>query len=424
MWAGLRAFVTTYGLLAIPVALALWVAWGFVAPPPPRTLVMAVGQPGGAYWAAAERYREALAREEITLTLRETGGAAENLSLLQRGEADLAFVQGGALPPEPPPGIVTIGGVFHEAVWLFRRAGLALARIGDLRGARIAAGPEGSGTRALAVTLLAASGIGPGEAELLALSGAAAAAALEAGEVDAALFVSARASPAIERLLRAEAVALVDFADRSDAYVAAFPFLSAVRLGAGTVSLSDDLPGQAAVLLAPTAQVAVRDDIHAQIVALMMGVLAGTHRGRDLFAPPGRFPNGLLVDLPLHPDAARWYRDGPSFLQRVAPFWVAVWLERMWVLVIPLLAVALPLLRIAPPLWRWQVERRVYRWYGRLRALEAELAGDGADRARIARDLAALDARLLRLRVPLAYAQQLYHLRAHLERVQARVTQT
>lgn len=423
MWTSVRAFVTTYGLLAIPVALALWVAWGFVAPPPPRTLTMAVGQPGGAYWAAAERYREALAREQITLVLQETAGAADNLARLRRGEADLAFVQGGALPAEPHAGIVTIGAVFHEAAWLFRRADLPLARIGDLRGQRIAVGAEGSGTRALALSLLAASGVGPEEASLLPLAGQAAAAALIAGEADAALFVAAIAGPAIVQLLRAENVVLVDFAERAEAYVAAFPFLSAVRLGAGTVSLADDLPGEAATLLAPAAQVAVREEIHAQIVALMMAVLSETHRGRQLFAPPGRFPNGLLVDLPLHPDAARWYRDGPSFMQRVAPFWVAVWLERMWVLVIPLLAVALPLLRIAPPLWRWQVERRVYRWYGRLRALEAELEADGADRARILRDLAALDGRLLRLRVPLAYAQQLYHLRAHLERVQARAAQ-
>jgi hypothetical protein len=423
MWTAVRAFLTAYGLLLIPIAGALYLAWGFVAEPPPRELVMAVGQPGGAYWAAAERYRDGFAREGITLHLVQTAGAVENLDRLRRGQADLALLQGGIATAETAQGIVAIGGVFHEAVWLFRRADIAVDRIGALKGRRIAAGMEGSGTRALAITLLAASGVAEAEATLLPLAGEAAARALLAGEVDAAAFVSARPTPAILALLREPTVALTDFGARADAYTVAFPFLSAVRLPAGGASLPEDLPAEEATLIAPSAQVAARDSIHPQIVALLMRILADVHRTRDLFTPVGRFPSPLLVDFPLHDDAARWYRDGPSFLQRLAPFWVAVQVERLWVLAIPLLTIAIPLLRVAPPLLRWQIERKIYRWYSELREAEEGLAKGDADRAKIAAALDALDGKLAQLRVPLAYMQQLYHLRAHLAQVRARAGQ-
>lgn len=422
MWPGIRDFLRVYGLVALLVGLAVWLAWGFVADPPPRRLVLAAGAPDGTYWRTAERYRTAFAREGIVLELLQTEGAVDNLARLEAGTADLAFVQGGIARPEGHAGVVAIGGIFHEAVWLFHDSRLAVKRIGELRGLRVAIGHEGSGTRALALSLLAASGVAESVATLRSLGGDAAAEALATGQVDAALFVAANPTAAIQRLLRTEGVALADFSARADAYVTAFPFLTAVRLPAGGISLSEDLPPDTTVMLAPAAQLAAREDIHPQIVALLMGILAETHARGELLTPLGSFPSALLVDFPLHPDAARWYRSGPGYLQRVAPFWVAVTIERMWVLVIPLLTVGLPLLRFAPPLWRWQGERRIYRWYQELRAVERSLAApDNADRAGIAARLDLLDHKLARLSVPLAHTGKLYALRMHIDLVRARL---
>lgn len=425
MWTAIKAFIKVYGAVALLVALAVWFAWGFVAAPPPRVLRIAAGPDASAYWQAAQAYRARFAREDIVLELLPSAGAVENLALLEAGRADLAFVQGGVARAADHPDIVAIGATFHEAVWLFRRDSLEIDRLGALKGSRVAIGPDGSGTRALGLALLAASGVAEADATLLKLGGTEAAAALADGQVDAALFVSARPGPAINRLLRTEAVALVDFGQRADAYVAAFPFLSAVRLPAGGVSLAEDIPPESSTLLAPAAQLAARAEIHPQIVALLMRILADVHATRDLFTPVGSFPNPQLVDFPLHDDAARWYRSGPGFLHRVAPFWVAVTIERMWVLAIPLITVGIPLLRFAPPLWRWQVERKIYRWYEELRSVEAGLPqADAPGRARLTEKLAVLDAKLSRLRVPLAYMNQLYALRAHLDLVRGRLVQT
>ena len=48
---------------AVVITLAgFFVAWQFVNPAPPRTIVIATGQPDGAYFQFAERYRELLKR--------------------------------------------------------------------------------------------------------------------------------------------------------------------------------------------------------------------------------------------------------------------------------------------------------------------------------------------------------------------------
>lgn len=323
MWTAIRAFLWVYALIALVVLGALAVAWRFVAPPPPREIVVATAAPGGAYHAAAEAWARLLAREGITLRLRPTEGSIENLRLLSADppEVDIALVQGGVGGTATYPGLESLGAVFYEPLWVFVRR-TEETRLAELRGLSIAIGPEGSGTRALALRLLAANRIGPEHAALLPLAGMAAAEALVEGTADAAVFVSARPTEAIARLLRAPGIALVDFGPRADAYVAAFPYLTRVVLPAGAIDLADDLPPDSVVLVAPMAEVVAHAGIHPQIVALLMEAFTETHRGRQLFAPAGRFPSADPTDWPLHADAARYLRHGPGFLKRYLPFWV------------------------------------------------------------------------------------------------------
>src|SRR5262245_53491399 len=69
--------------LALIAAGAFWFAFQFVKPAPPNTLVMTTGLEGGTYYAIAQRYRDILARDDITLELRASSGAVENLQRLQ-----------------------------------------------------------------------------------------------------------------------------------------------------------------------------------------------------------------------------------------------------------------------------------------------------------------------------------------------------
>ena len=295
------------------------------------------------------------------------------------------------------PGLESLGAVFAEPVWAFLRADSGAARLADLRGRRVAIGPQGSGTRVLALAMLAANDIGPSDFEALPLTGTAAAEALAAGTADAAILVSARTTGAIAALLRAgPALRLVDYAERADAYVVHLPFLSAVRLPRGGLSIAADLPAQAYTLLAPVASVVAHADIHPQVVSLLVGIMQEVHRPRTLFAAEGAFPNALAQDLPMNADAERYYARGRTVLQQWLPFWVAVWVERLLFVLLPVLGIALPLIRFGPVLYAWQMETRVWRHYDTLRRIEAEAdrTVEPAARAALRDRLEALEGRV------------------------------
>ena len=106
-------------------------------------------------------------------------------------------------------------------------------------------------------------------------------------------------------------------------------------------------------------------------------------------------------------------------LQRYLPFWLANLFERMWPVLVTLIAVLLPLSRMLPPLYEFRVRSRIFRWYRQLRALEEQIGAREAPA--LGRELDALERRVERIAVPLAYADELYALRSHIDMVRGRL---
>ncbi|MBK1657703.1 TAXI family TRAP transporter solute-binding subunit [Paracraurococcus ruber] len=409
------------GILGLVALAGLWV---LLVPPGPKELRIAAGQRGGAYAATAEAYAAALRAQGLEATVVHTDGAVDNLALLRARRVDLALVQGGlagtAAPAEArerDEGLVSLGSVFFEPAWFFVQAGMPAVTRQALLGRRIAVGPEGSGSRALALALLDANGIPADQVTLLSFVGMRAATALLDGEADAAFFVSAQAHAPIAALMRVpDRARLVDFAPWADAYARLLPYLTPVTLPRSGFSLAEDLPEADVRLLAPAAYVAARADINPQVAALVAGVMRRTHADRQGFAAEGRFPAILNQELPVQPDARRFIERGPPLLQSWLPFHWAVFIDRLLVLAVPALTVALPLLRFAPPLWRWSVERRIWRRYADLARLEGRVADpdaplDDAARQEVLARLARLEARVATMTVPHAFLHRIFTLR-------------
>jgi hypothetical protein len=114
-----------FGPAIIIAILGFIVAYPFVEPAPPRKITIGTGDPSGAYYAFAQRYREILAREGITLEIRSTAGSVENIKLLEakEGEVDIAFVQGGIGDPAAQPELRSLGSLYFEPLWVFYRRG-------------------------------------------------------------------------------------------------------------------------------------------------------------------------------------------------------------------------------------------------------------------------------------------------------------
>ena len=123
-----RDLMSTAGPIIVLGLALLVLAYKWLDPTPPRRVVLATGGSQGAYAEFGKRYAEELARYGVTVELRNTRGGAENLRLLRdpKEKVDLAFIQGGGgdalyAIDEDETGLVSLGGMFYEPVWIFYR---------------------------------------------------------------------------------------------------------------------------------------------------------------------------------------------------------------------------------------------------------------------------------------------------------------
>lgn len=412
-------------LAAVSLAVALlWTAIVILQPMPPRSVTMVTGPEGGAYHELGKRYRKILAREGVDLRLQPTAGAMENLARLcdPLSGVSVGFLQGGTTNEEDSPQLASLGTVFYEPLWFFSRIAFREKGMEVLRGRRISIGTEGSGTKALVLELLALSGIDQDFAQFLELSPQETGEKLLRGEIDAALMIASWDAPMLRKLLAAGDIELESFV-HADAYVALYPFLNKVVVPEGVGNLEEDRPPADVVLIAPKASLAVRSDLHPAIQYLLLDAAVQIHSGGGIFHTAGYFPAAESVDLPLSDVTRQFYRSGQPFLQRHLPFWLAVLVGRLFVLLIPVIGVLYPLLRFLPLLYGWKMRRRIYKLYGELRLIEqqCESRDPGQDMNALVAQLDLLEEKANHLSVTVSYVGMLYMLRDHISLVRGRL---
>jgi hypothetical protein len=243
------------------------------------------------------------------------------------------------------------------------------------------------------------------------------------GELDAIVFASAPESLMVQMLLQTPGVKLMDFS-QADAYSRRLPFLTPVVLPRGIVDLAGDVPPQDVHLVATTSSLLAREGKHPALQQLFAQAAKDIHSPAGWFNPAGSFPNIDHTEYPVSREAERTLRAGQPFLQRWLPFWLANLVERMWLALGIIVAVLLPLSRIVPPVYQFRIRSRVFRWYGQLRDIENRLQLHPQDAAEVLGSLDALDDRVGRITVPLAYADELYALRNNIDAVRRKVRDT
>jgi TRAP transporter TAXI family solute receptor len=402
-----------------------------VGPPVPRTITIAAGMRSGVYYSVAQRYRDVLQTHGIELRLLETNGAVENLQRLKDHDATLAIIQGGTGTRDEHVGLSSLASLYLEPVWIFHRMDSGvLDQLADLRGSRIAIGPVGSGTHTIAAEWLSENGfeLSPEQTAeqtladgtvLLPIMGEAAADALEAHKIDAAFMVTGAESPVVSRLMRVESIELMSLR-RAAAYETRYRYLKTVTFAEGMLDLRQNLPEQNVTMLATTASLVANDDLHPALIQLLLEAAHDVHFTGGFFEAPREFPSPIGVDIAINPNAKRYFRDGPSFLYRYLPFRYANWLDRMKLLIAPMLMLLVPLFKFFPPLYRYGIRRRIYRWYRILREIDQKLKQHEDDNVDFSPDilrLKSLETELAQVSVPLSYMEEFYNLRLHVNYV-------
>ena len=424
----LHDLIVTAGPATLTIVLVCAVAYWLVDPSPPPRVTISGGQENGAYEEFAKKYANALGKQHIAVTVKRSLGSQENLQRLNNPQSgvDIAFVQSGSTEQAEAErkGLVSLGSLFTEPVWLFLRDSKDITQLSQLKGLTINVGPDGSGVPQLFKKILSVNGVEPGDLTLGALENTPATVALLEGRIDGLVFSAAPEDLLIQMLLQTPGIKLFDFA-QAEAYTRRFPFLSHVVLPRGIVDLGRDLPPKDYHLIAPTATLVAREALHPALIDLFVQAAADIHGGAGWFRKQGEFPTASYTEIPVAQDAEKFYKTGPPFLQRYMPFWLANFFERMWVVIVAFGALILPLSRIVPPLYVWKVRSRVYRWYGQLRIVEQAIEDVPKDKqaevypVQLQR-LNEIEEKVNQISIPLSFAEELYGLRGHINFVRKR----
>jgi TRAP transporter TAXI family solute receptor len=398
------------------IIVAIIVAYQFTDPLPPKTLRMATGKEGGGYHTYTLAYQKYLADQKFHLEILPTAGSVEVLKKLKAGEVSVGLVQGGTGNTVTPEGLETIASLFYEPLWIFHRQELSFQYLFELRGKRIAVGEEGSGTRPLALQLLGDNNVTETNSTFFGLAYKVAAQQLIAGEIDAAFFIMPTNGAIVKELLEAPGIELFSF-KQDLAYTSRYPYLTTVKLGEGVISLEKNIPDKDKTLLAATASLVARENLHPDIVHLLLMSLIAVHHKGGLLEKINQFPSDKFVEFPMNANAASYLKDGPSLLHKIFPFWIAATLDHLKIMLIPLIAIIMPLLKGILPIYRWKIRSNIYRWYALLREVDQKLDDTN--------DLEVIQQEIRRMRilqkelvdqvsVPLSYMGEFYGLQLHI----------
>jgi len=246
-----------------------------------------------------------------------------------------------------------LGSLYFEPVWVFVRKGNGVEQLNQLNGAKIAVGQKGSGTRSVANAIMADNLLDDTNVEIFELSGLDAVDAFRQNQLDVIFSVGSHNAASI--------------------------------------------------------QAALND--------LLLQISARLFSQSTLFSTAGQFPSDAFVDFPISSEARRFYKSGAPFLQRYLPFWAATLLDRLKVMLVPLLALLIPLFKILPPTYRWTVRKKIYKWYDEIQLIDqsANELGTESNLERCLANLDKIEDEVRTVEVPLGYAYELYVLRQHID---------
>ena len=389
-------------------------------PAPPSQFSIATGRSHQIYEGIGNQYREILARSHVDLNVRLTNGALENIGLLNDPASGIkaGIVQGGISNGTQSPDLRSLGRINYQVYWIFFRAGDTLGDLRQLKGKRVALGPQGSGQRPMTEKILAASGVNSENTTLLGLTAQDAASALNDGDIDALFLPFALDSRILYGLLTNPRIKSMSFTE-ADALVRIFPFLVRLVLPRAVINFEKIVPASDMILIAASNVVLVRNDIHPALIDLLAQAIVETHGKPGVFEQAGEFPTLTDPEYPMADTARDFYKNGPSVLNRYLPFWITNHAQRALAVFVTVLAIVLPLFSYAPKLYKWLVEHRLHAMYRRLRVIEAILHKDVAstDIAALEADLASVDRAIHLLSIPMQHSDLFFSIKSHLDLV-------
>ena len=185
------------------------------------------------------------------------------------------------------------------------------------------------------------------------------------------------------------------------------------------MDLYKNLPNNNINLLAATANLVTKDDVPQELIRLFLKKVKEVHKHKTLFSQENQFPNILNLDVQINSEAKKYLKSGDSWLESIFPYWIASNIDRLKILLIPLLTLMFPLFKGVAPLYRWTMRSKIYKWYKKVNELDKKLKTLNKEELKI--ELKKLEDLQLTIQehtnVPMSFMGEYYNLLIHVELV-------
>lgn len=407
--------------ISVPVLLfiiaSFYVTSQFIQPPVKKELIIATGSTSGNYYTTALAYQALLKDEGIDVTILNSAGSVENLNLLKQKKADIAFVQNGIA--ENQHNVELLASIYYEPLWIFyKNDQYTMDYVIQLIGKKIAVGQQQSGTEHLSNMILKDNGINHSNSTIINLPTEKAKGKLINGEIDALFIVSSAQSSTVQSLLENPNVNVLNI-KRANAYSRKYAFLEALNLYEGTIDLYKNLPDEDIRLLSTTANLVANSDVPPELIRILMKKIKIVHAQKTLFGKDNQFPNTHNSNLAINVDAHQYLKNGDSFLEKIFPYWIASNIDRLKILIIPLLTLLIPLFKGFFPLYQWSMRSKIYKWYEKVNAMDKGIETFGKEQLlETTKMLEDLRVEIQKeTKVPLSFMGEYYNLIMHIDMI-------
>ncbi len=404
-------------MLIIAIGIALWLA----KPAPPGHVLMASGSKGGSYESITREYVDFFAKNGVLLELVETSGAEENIARLADPKDPLqaAFVQGGLVTGKHTENLLSLGSIGYEPLWLFYRNDLINSNdhmSGDILNDPIAIGGPGSGTHRQALQIIALNGLDTSNQNLKEIPTNEGIEAFIRGDVSMIFMADGMESPNVQKMLQQKNASLKNFL-RVAAYTRLMPYYHELEIPQGSLNLEANIPDMTLKTIATTTNLLIDKHMHPAIQLLFLQAAQKINSKRSFFSNYGEFPKFMESIIPESEVAKHFYKNGTPMLMNYLPFWLAEFIDRLFILLLPLFAFAYPVLKTMPGYRLNRARSRINEVYGALKFFEQQISTDYKPESQESylETIDSIEKNALALRVPKSLGSDYYSLRTSID---------
>ena len=281
-------------------------------------LSMLTGGTQGTYYPLGGTFAELITTETGVKTTAEVSQAsAANMTALQEGEGDIAFVQTDIayygtegimmFEGKKTDAVSALGALYPETVQLVTLADSGITSFEDLKGKKVSVGAPGSGTYANAEQLLEIHGLSMADIKAQNLDFGESTDGIQSGQIDAAFITAGYPTGAVEALNATNKVNIIPVSDeKADELIEKYPYYAKDTIPSGTYGLTEEVP-TVSVLAMLAVNKELPEDLVYEITKAIYGNTDKISHAKGEFIKAETALDGIGIEV--HPGAQKYFDE-------------------------------------------------------------------------------------------------------------------